>query len=575
MATRYATEAARRAYTKGVLVLTVIEGPTKGKRFELPANEPQLLGRSSESLPLDDQAVSRRHAELTPDNGEWYLRDLESQNGTLVNGRPIQGRVRLRTGDTITVGQTTLAFGRSSIVDEFDMIELLRPGEIATSVDATLKRATDTAATPDGKSTPAEQHALEYLRVVYQITELAAKSVTRGALLHGLLELIFEEFKPERGVVMLIDDKGKLTPGAVKNRALIKGREDDRIQVSRTILLHAVRTGEAVLSTNAMADPRFASGDSVQNLRIRSAICVPIEHRASVFGAIYIDTSATDQTFTDEQLRLLHAVGQQAGIALSNLQLHQGKLQTERLAAMGQTVASLSHSIKNILQGLSGGADLVEMGLDREDLAISRQGWGILKRNLDRIAGLTTNMLAFSRHRQVEMEFTPLRSLIEDCAQLLETPCEQAGVALIVDAEDEVPPVPIDASLIHQALMNLLTNALEAVPQGSGRITVRLHYEEPDARGPGSPGEAHVLVIDNGPGIPKDRHKSIFEPFQTSKGVRGTGLGLAVTKRVVEDHRGRITISSEPGKGSTFTIVLPTDPDRDHDPSATRGPHHR
>lgn len=574
MVTRYATEAARRAYTKGVLVLTVIEGPTKGKRFELPANEPQLLGRSSEALPLDDQAVSRRHAELTPDNGEWYLRDLESQNGTLVNGRPIQGRVRLRTGDTITVGQTTLAFGRSSIVDEFDMIELLRPGEIATSVDATLKRATDTAATRDGKSTPAEQHALEYLRVVYQITELAAKSVTRGALLHGLLELIFEEFKPERGVVMLIDDKGKLTPGAVKNRALIKGREDDRIQVSRTILLHAVRTGEAVLSTNAMADPRFASGDSVQNLRIRSAICVPIEHRASVFGAIYIDTSATDQTFTDEQLRLLHAVGQQAGIALSNLQLHQGKLQTERLAAMGQTVASLSHSIKNILQGLSGGADLVEMGLDREDLAISRQGWGILKRNLDRIAGLTTNMLAFSRHRQVEMEFTPLRSLIEDCAQLLETPCEQAGVALIVDAEDEVPPVPIDASLIHQALMNLLTNALEAVPQGSGRITVRLHYEEPDARGPGSPGEAHVLVIDNGPGIPKDRHKSIFEPFQTSKGVRGTGLGLAVTKRVVEDHRGRITISSEPGKGSTFSIVLPTDPDRDHDPSATRGPHH-
>lgn len=557
-------------------MLTVIEGPTKGKRFELPVNEPQLLGRSSEALPLDDQAVSRRHAELTPDRGEWYLRDLDSQNGTLVNGKPITGRVRLRTGDTITVGHTTLAYGRSSIVDEFDMIELLRPGEIATSVDTTIKRPENpTGPAATNGQPPAEHHALEHLRVVYQITELAAKSVTRGALLHGLLELIFEEFKPERGVVMLIDEKGKLAPGAVKNRGLIKGREDDRIQVSRTILLHAVRTGEAVLSTNAMADPRFASGDSVQNLRIRSAICVPVEHRATVFGAIYIDSSATDHTFTNEQLRLLHAVGQQAGIALSNLHLHQGKLQTERLAAMGQTVASLSHSIKNILQGLSGGADLVEMGLDRENLDISRQGWGILKRNLDRIAGLTTNMLAFSRQRHVELEFTPLRPLIEDCAQLLEAVCEQAGVALIVDAEDEVPPVPVDASLIHQAIMNLLTNALEAVPERSGRITVRLHYEQPDARGPGSPGEAHVLVIDNGPGIPKDRHKSIFEPFQTSKGVRGTGLGLAVTKRAVEDHRGRIAIDSEPGKGSTFTIVLPTDPDRDLDPAATRGPSNR
>jgi len=153
--------------------------------------------------------------------------------------------------------------------------------------------------------------------------------------------------------------------------------------------------------------------------------------------------------------------------------------------------------------------------------------------------------------------------------------CEQAQVALIVDAEDDVPPVPVDASLIHQAIMNLLTNALEAVPQGSGRITLRLHYEEPDSRGPGSPGEAHVMVIDNGPGIPRDRQATIFEPFQTSKGVRGTGLGLAVTKRVVEDHHGRIVLESTSDKGSTFTIVLPTDPRDLVDPAATRGPPRR
>lgn len=558
-----------------MLVLTVIEGPDKGKRFELPANEPQLLGRSSEALPLGDPSVSRRHAELTPDEGEWWVRDLDSQNGTLVNGRKVKERVRLRTGDTITVGQTTMAFGRSSIVDELDVIELLRPGEVATSVDAVVGRSAEpspTAAGENGRDAGGEHWAEEHLRVVYQITALAAKSSTRGALLHGLLELVFEEFRPERGVVMVMDEAGRLSPAAVKNRALVMGREDDRIQVSRTILQHAVRKGEAVLSTNAMADPRFASGDSVQDLRIRSAICVPVEHRGRVFGAIYIDTSSGDQTFRDEQLRLLHAVGQQAGIALSNLHLHQERLQTERLAAMGQTVASLSHSIKNILQGLSGGADLVEMGLKREDLAISRQGWGILRRNLDRIAGLTTNMLAFSRQRQVEVEFTPLRPLVEECAQLLEGVCEQKGVVLMVDAEDEMPPVPVDPSLIHQALMNLLTNALEAVPEGSGKITIRLHYDEPDSRGPGTPGEAQVMVIDNGPGIPLERQASIFEPFRTSKGVRGTGLGLAVTKRVVEDHGGRIVLESQEGKGSVFRIVLLADPGRHVDPSATRGP---
>jgi len=555
-----------------MLVLTVIEGPDAGRRFELPATEPQLLGRSSEALPLSDQAVSRRHAELTPDGGEWFLRDLDSQNGTLVNGSAIDGRTRLRTGDLIRIGQTTLAFGRSGVVDELDIIDLLRPGEVATSVEARLAPAGDGAEQDAGHLS--RGGASEHLRIIYRITDLAARAATRGALLLGLLEMIFEEFRPERGVVMLLDGDGELRPAAAKQRGLLGPREDNRIRVSRTILHHAVRKREAVLSTNAMADPRFASGDSVQSLRIRSAICAPIAHRDSVFGAVYIDTSAADHTFTKGQLELLTAVGRQAGIALANLELLGAKLQTERLAAMGETVASLSHSVKNILQGLSGGADLVEMGLDRQDLGVAREGWGILRRNLDRIVQLTTNMLAFSRQRPVEVEFTPLRPIIEDCAQLLEGVCERDGKALIVDAEEDVPPIPVDAPLLHQAVMNLLANAVEAAPAPDGTVTIRLHYVEPDARGPGSPGVAEIIVVDNGPGIELERQAGIFEPFATTKGVRGTGLGLAVSKRIVEDHGGHIRVESAPGRGSTFRVVLPADVGASADPAATRGPRH-
>ncbi|MEO1009015.1 MAG: ATP-binding protein [Planctomycetota bacterium] len=553
-----------------MLLLTVIEGPDAGKRFELPADEPQLLGRSSEALPLSDQAVSRRHAELTPDGGEWYLRDLKSQNGTLVNGLAIRGRVRLRRGDQIRVGETVLAFGRTSIVDELDMIDLLDPIDMATSVESSVQASTDDPAS--SRIADAKDGALDHLRVVYQITELTARAATRGAMLHGLLDLIFQEFQPERGVFMLLDQDGELRPAAIKQRELLPGLDADRIQVSQTILQHAVRHGEGVLSTNAMGDPRFSAGDSVQALRIRSAICVPVQHRTTTFGAIYIDTSAADQTFDDEQLRLLNAVGQQAGIALANLRLHHDKLHAERLAAMGETVASLSHSIKNILQGLSGGADLVEMGLNRDDLGIASQGWDILRRNLDRIVQLTTNMLAFSRQRQVELELTSLGTLLDDCAQLLATPCEQRGVALLVDAGDDIPPVPIDPSLIHQAVMNLLTNALEAVPDETGSITVRVDYHEPDSRGPRTPGAAEIVVVDNGPGIPPERHAAVFEPFHTTKGTRGTGLGLAVTKRIIEDHGGHIRIESQDGQGTAFRVVLPLDPGRIVDLSATKGP---
>jgi signal transduction histidine kinase len=274
-------------------------------------------------------------------------------------------------------------------------------------------------------------------------------------------------------------------------------------------------------------------------------------------------------TFTKEQLALMNAIGQHTGLALANADLQAEKLQSERLAAIGETVASLSHSIKNILQGLRGGADVVEMGLKRDDLDVSRNGWGILKRNLDRIVSLSLNMLAFSRQRPVEVEFQQLGPLIDECVQLLEVASAGKRVALIADVDPEMPPIPIDASLIHQAMMNLMGNAIEAVEEGSGAVTVRAMYRPPGSRGEGSPPVAEISVIDNGPGVPEELRARIFEPFSTTKGTRGTGLGLAVTKRVVEEHGGRISLSSEAGRGATFTISLPADTGRVRDPAET------
>ena len=95
-----------KCYDAGMLVLEVIEGPDLGGVFPLPQDEPQLIGRSSEALPLADPTISRRHAELTPDEGKWYLRDLESANGTYLNGRLLTERVALRVGDEVGCGAT-------------------------------------------------------------------------------------------------------------------------------------------------------------------------------------------------------------------------------------------------------------------------------------------------------------------------------------------------------------------------------------------------------------------------------------------------------------------------------------
>ncbi len=549
-----------------MLILTIIEGPDAGKRFELPANEPQLLGRSSEALPISDNTVSRRHAELTPDAGEWWIRDLESQNGTWINGVRIDERVRLRRGDLVRVGSSLFAFGTVDPT-KTNAVSIVADGILETEFEHTLASEDDSVILAEPEPGAAAVH---HLKVVYHLTTLLGHTTDRRTLLSSVMDLVFREFSPERGFIMVrgagVDTT--LEPAVVRYKLPPRDESEARIHVSRTILRHCVTKGEGILCTNAMNDPRFQAGDSVQRFKIRSAICAPIRHRDRVYGAIYIDSSIINFSFTREQLALLNAIGQHTGLALANAELGAQKINAERLAAMGETVASLSHSIKNILQGLRGGADLVQIGLDREDLDVARDGWTIQKRNIDRIVSLTVNMLTFSRQKQVEIELTPLKKLIEECAELLGPVCEEKGCAMILDPDPEMPPIAVDPNLMHQAIMNLMGNAVDAVDSSGGVVTVRTMYHTPDPLLQSQPPMAEIQVRDNGQGIPEDKLRWIFEPFNTTKGTRGTGLGLAVTKRIIEDHRGHVEVRSEVS-GTTFRVILPADQHGELDPAAT------
>lgn len=575
-----------------VLSLTIIEGPDAGKTFQVPGNEPQLIGRSSEALPISDTTVSRRHAELTPDDGFWYVRDLKSQNNTYVNGIEINDRVRIRNGDAIRVGATVFLVGEAH-TQKINTVRIVGEDELDSEVEHRLSANEESVILAEPEPSRA---AVDHLRVIYQLTTLTSRLRDRTDLLYEIMELVFNEFQPERGVIMLLDrprtrqqliDQTEIpaegdiplvgidmTPAVVKYASLPTTTEEDdenTIHVSKTILVHCVRDGEGILSSNAQADPRFQAGDSVARYNIRSAICSPIQFGDKCFGAFYIDSSIANYTFTPEQLALMNAIGAHTALALANAEQTARLLQNERLAAIGQTVASLSHSIKNILQGLRGGADLVEMGLKKEDLKVARNGWEIQSRNLDRIVTLTMNMLAFSRPKHLDLEAVNIGMLVKDCQELLEDYCELHGIALMVETDPEMPPIPLDPNLMHQALMNLMTNAVQAVPDNEGKVAVRVKYHEPGDNQRIRRPIVEISVIDNGPGIPKNKINWIFEPFHSTKGLKGTGLGLAVTKRIVNDHNGRIRVDAVEGKGAAFRVLLPADLDSKADPSATEG----
>jgi len=177
-----------RFYTTAVLVLHILQGPDRGKKFELPSHEPQLIGRSTEALPITDTTVSRRHAELTPDDGQWVLRDLKSANGTFVNGHRIEGAVKLAPGDQIKCGSTLMTFAIAPDDKKTSMVSMM-PGE-AFDLTVESKSPQNPQAMILGAPDPAVA-AMEHLRVIYQRTALTASTLDRTPLLNQVMDLIF------------------------------------------------------------------------------------------------------------------------------------------------------------------------------------------------------------------------------------------------------------------------------------------------------------------------------------------------------------------------------------------------
>lgn len=549
-----------------MLVLNVIQGPDKGMRITLPDTEPQLIGRSSEAIVLSDQTISRRHAELTPEgDGTWYLRDLQSANGTFVNGVRVTERRKLKLGDQVRTGNSLLIYGENVPNPLANRLKLAPASEIDAAVEHTVDANEESMI----MSSPEPSQAAEFqLQIIYQLVALIGSVTDRQTMLDKMMDVVFEYFAADRGFVLLCE-----SPGDEPDPVVMRFREDKeelpdpnpkrKATISRTIVQYVLQRGVAVLSSNAMNDMRFTSGDSIQAYGIRSAMCVPIKHKDHTYGVIQLDSKIANYTFTEDQLSLLAAIGVQTGLAMDNARLLDQRVQEERLAAVGSAVASLSHSIKNILQGMRGGSDVVELGLRKKSMDVVVKGWDIVRRNQEKIYQLTLNMLQFSKQRQPELSLEHLLPMFKDLAALVQSQFDAKGVALITDVEPDLPPVPVEISGIHQAVLNLMQNALDACEPDSGAVTMGCRYDETDQ-------SVKIIVTDNGVGMNRATRQELFQPFRSTKGYGGTGLGLVVTKKIIEEHGGEISVQSKLNKGTTFMISLPTESDRE--PAATHSP---
>jgi len=525
--------------------IEVIQGPETGRVLQLAGNE-ATIGRGQTTLRLSDGTVSRQHARLFQRDGQWVIEDVGSANGTFVNGVRLTRPAPLKAGDQIRCGRTLLVFGPRR--DEpAPPLDVDANGQLLeASIMASVPASDDSVIIPTPE---AGAEAIDTLRELYNFTREISSIFNLDQLARRVLELTFEMVPADRGFFLLIDEDGQIIPKASRQPDSSQGRS---LPISRTIISEVVRKQVGILSSNAMRDKRFSSGRSVHDYGIRSALCVPIKGRERILGVIHLDSSVADHTYSTEQLRLLTAVGLQTGLAIENVRLYEAALKSERLAAVGQTVAALSHHIKNILQALGGGTEVVEKALAAGNLDRAKTTWPLIRRSLDRINAVILNMLAFSKPRQVMLENVNINHVLNECVELVAAQADEAGVALMTDFSD-LPPVPADPAALHQAFLNLLSNALDAVRPHEGIITVGSQFD-PLTR------TVKVRVSDNGAGIAPEELDRIFDVFHTTKGPKGTGLGLAVVKKVVREHQGRVDVESQPGEGTTFTITLPIQP---------------
>lgn len=547
----------------GEPLLLVVSGADQGKVLRLEEGTWRIGRGRQNDLKLRDTEVSRQHAVVLVQNGTVTIKDVGSSNGTYVNGVRVT-EARLKPGDQIHIGRTTLVLHHAAptvaTAEKEPEVQIV-PGTPQLDASAIVRGVLPSADTGTfvraGFDEAELKAALASLNVLYEVSKAVSQIGDMGHLLDQILKLVLASVPAEQAAVLLLDGN-ELRPYAARTR---RRRQDTSIRVSRTIVDYVLSRHEGVLTTDASQDERFAGGLSVQQFSIRQAICVPMEGRHDLVGVLYMDKRAgspvvaavgeADDRFTEHHLLMALAIGRIAALAIEETRYYQALLRAERLAAIGQAMAALSHHIKNILQGFRTGEAVLELGLKQNKMALVQQGWAAVKRSQERILHLVMDMLSYSKDRTPLWEQVDANALAREVVEAAQARAAEVNARVVFQPSEEAVLCYLDQQAIHQVLLNLVLNALDAL-EGveNGEVVVRVELAE-------DRNTLSFFVIDNGPGIPPEIQRHIFSPFFSTKGSRGTGLGLAVSEKIVREHDGEIRLVSEPGKGAQFEVRLP------------------
>lgn len=560
------------------------EAPEAAAGHKIVVNKEAVLGRSPDcDIHIQDRRVSRRHAKIFCMAQTWLIEDLESPNGTTVNGRRIH-RHPLKQDDLVGVGACRVRVDFPGRKKDSLVEPVIKPVDaLKTPNFNELNRKTFFQAIGLGGETVLDisspEKLLEQTRhfaVLHEVSRTLTASHSPQAMLAELLDVVLNVSDGDRAFVALAardttssESQGEPDTQFHVNMFRTRARSSDEPPpgLSKTVVNHVLAARCAVLSHNPEIDARFSSADSLFMSRTRAFMAVPILLGETLLGAIVVESNTTE-AFSEPELDLLTLIAFMAGQTLENLRLAERReemiadlqraheelvatqtqlIRSEQLAVLGRLSSGLAHEVNNHLSPFTLANVIARKYPADQEIQMAME---MMLEARQHIVDLVSEVKNFARGAQDSAS----RREPADVAQLCQAVVQFAQCdpvikqhSLEVDVESEAW-ANMDVARIRQVLMNLIKNAADALGQNLGQIRIKISESDTWAA---------IEVIDNGPGISAELGERIFEPFVSTKGESGLGLGLDISRKIVRAHGGELNFSSEIGRGTTFRIYLP------------------
>jgi signal transduction histidine kinase/pSer/pThr/pTyr-binding forkhead associated (FHA) protein len=571
------------------------------------------MGRAADNhVVFPDLSVSRNHAVVLYRDGHYVLVDQNSSLGVVVNGEPAREHI-LQDGDRILLGRQALSFRDPASLPELTELEPEQeePDPFAWRPDLQPLRdsleglCTDTLPPVGGvlqtklqdvqnrlealeENLSRAHHQHEIVRTLLRVSRLIHSTHSREKVLQLVVQLAVKVLGAERGFLMLHDpNSDELVPSATSN---MNQEEQVPGSISHGIGRQVLEAGKGLRSDDAVADPRFEARHSVLDLGIRSVLCVPLRRRAATpLGVLYVDRLSSEAPFAPEDLEALAGLADVASVAIENAGLHQESArriraeeelkQAKELEVLKEDFFSMiSHDLRTPLTSIKSWAEILLDDWERIEPEERKRYLGIVNRECDRLTRLIDELLDMERMEsgRLNIQAHPCRpaEMLTGTAEAFAAAAQAKGIQLTSSWEPKLPDVLADPERITQVLTNLLNNALKFTPEG-GTITMSARAastQDPTAlQGQTVTIDLNALrsarfvrfsVTDTGEGIPAEMQCHVFEKFRQVDAAqpgrpRGAGLGLSISREIVERHGGSIAVDSQVGAGSTFSFLLP------------------